>query len=213
MTDTILNGISDRLQDARKAAKMSQSTLGNAVELNQRTISSYENGTALPTLEKLYEIADVLKTDPVLLLTGFHEENYTLSKDLGLSDESILTLKKWKQITDKDKPYIAGNDVAEAVDLLLQNIPLLFQIRKYLTEGFHSLLVFNDEFPDAPLVGRTRSIHADEVRTINLQDFEALHRLKLLDSLSEYRKKILEARLSKRMEEFKKESKREEGKE
>lgn len=60
----------ERIKAARKAAKISQSELGNILGVSQAMISAYEMGIRNPKLETLSKIADALGVLTSYLLDG-----------------------------------------------------------------------------------------------------------------------------------------------
>ncbi len=51
--------IGKRIRDLRKENKMTQTELGKKLNLTKVSISCYENGSRLPSLETLYKICDI----------------------------------------------------------------------------------------------------------------------------------------------------------
>ena len=88
---------------ARKAAKMTQAELAEVLGVNRATVSKYETGVIVPSIEQIFTIADVLKIS-VLELLGIRpetdsEEDHILlirllkdyAKEHGNVDASILS--------------------------------------------------------------------------------------------------------------------------
>lgn len=65
--------IGDNIRAARKALKMSQDDLAEAIGANRVTISHYEKGTYYPSISALNKLASVLNTTPNALI-GEEEE-------------------------------------------------------------------------------------------------------------------------------------------
>jgi transcriptional regulator with XRE-family HTH domain len=59
-----------KVRSQRKKLKLTQPALGRRVGLSETTISRIERGEYLPTLEKTYELAKVLRIHPIELLCG-----------------------------------------------------------------------------------------------------------------------------------------------
>lgn len=59
-----MSTIGDNIRTARKALKMSQDELAEAIGANRVTISKYENGGYLPSVPALERLAKALKTTP-----------------------------------------------------------------------------------------------------------------------------------------------------
>ena len=65
------------LRKYRKEKRMSQAELASFLGLSQRTISHYENGSAEPSLQSLYEICNTLQVSAdVLLGINLEESQY-----------------------------------------------------------------------------------------------------------------------------------------
>lgn len=64
----------ENLERIRKAQKVSQKQLGNALGLTQQMISSYEKGFSAPNMEVLLQIAEYFNVS-LDDLVGFHPEN------------------------------------------------------------------------------------------------------------------------------------------
>jgi transcriptional regulator with XRE-family HTH domain len=59
-----MNTIGENIKAARKALRMSQDALAEAIGANRVTISKYENGGYLPSVPALERLADALHTTP-----------------------------------------------------------------------------------------------------------------------------------------------------
>lgn len=59
-----MNAIGDNIKAARKALRMSQDALAEAIGANRVTISKYENGIYLPSVPALERLAVALHTTP-----------------------------------------------------------------------------------------------------------------------------------------------------
>lgn len=64
----------ENLERIRKAQKVSQKQLGNALGLTQQMISSYEKGFSAPNIDVLLQIAEYFNVS-LDDLVGFHPEN------------------------------------------------------------------------------------------------------------------------------------------
>ena len=58
--NTIPSGIGTRIRDARKAAGMSQTVLGQHLNKTLRTIQKYESGEIEPSIATINELAKIL---------------------------------------------------------------------------------------------------------------------------------------------------------
>ena len=69
-----MNTIGNNIRTARKALKMSQDALAEAIGANRVTISKYENGSYLPSVPALERLAAALNTTPSQLSGNIEEE-------------------------------------------------------------------------------------------------------------------------------------------
>ncbi len=91
---TILNELSKRIKKAREESNLSQKELGQSLGLSDKTISSYEKGRSLPSLNQLKKIAQ--KTD--YPLSFFTEEkkstNDVLEKKIKTIEKELTEIKR-----------------------------------------------------------------------------------------------------------------------
>ena len=76
----------DRLQDLRKYRKIKQSQLASALNINQRTISNWENYISEPTIEEILLLSTILNA-PVEYFFG--EDTYT-KKLIEISKQILI---------------------------------------------------------------------------------------------------------------------------
>ena len=106
---------SSRIRLARKTAKMTQAELADRIEVNRATVSKYETGEIMPSVEMLGHISDALGCDIEYLL-GYSEnmrqtpedkalveavkrgDARTVEKLMGLEQGTITSLEKNKTI-------------------------------------------------------------------------------------------------------------------
>ena len=83
-----------RLRELRKENKMSQETLGNLLGVSKVSISGYENGTRVPSLEILQSMLDVFCVSADYLLgreiNVVCEDNDRMEINLSVSDIEII---------------------------------------------------------------------------------------------------------------------------
>ena len=72
-------GLAENIKNARKALKMSQDELADAIGANRVTISRYETGSYLPSVPALQRLAEALQTTPSQL-TGEEEPSTDVPK-------------------------------------------------------------------------------------------------------------------------------------
>lgn len=76
-----MQNIGDRIKQARKEANLSQLQLGVALKVSDKTISGYESDRISPPVDKLIQIAELLKK-PVNYFLGLDEKDYTIQARL-----------------------------------------------------------------------------------------------------------------------------------
>jgi len=83
-----------RLRELRKENNMSQSDLGKLLGVSKVSVSGYENGTRVPSIEILLAILDVFQTSADYLLgrelNAVCEDDDSVSVILALSDVEII---------------------------------------------------------------------------------------------------------------------------
>lgn len=88
-----------RLRQARKSKKLTQTELAKLVNTKKSTISNYETGYSTPSNEMLKDLADVLDTTTDYLLGRVNEPEDTdhshifTKEELNFIDDSELPLK------------------------------------------------------------------------------------------------------------------------
>lgn len=73
--------IGEKMKQARKEANLSQLQLGVALKVSDKTISGYESNRISPPVDKLIQIAELLKK-PVNFFLGLDERDYTVQARL-----------------------------------------------------------------------------------------------------------------------------------
>lgn len=76
--------VGERIQKARKAAKLSQKELGEKLGVSASMIGQYENNLRNPKTETLFKIADALNVDPRQL---GHDHVFFFSDHIFLDSE------------------------------------------------------------------------------------------------------------------------------
>ena len=83
-----------RLRELRKENKMSQEELGKLIGVTKVSISGYENGTRIPSLDILHGILDVFRESADYLLgrelNVVCEDDQNLVMNLSMSDIEII---------------------------------------------------------------------------------------------------------------------------
>ena len=82
-----------RIREAREASHISQSELGKAIGVSDKSISAYEKTRSTPPLEKLKKIA--LKTNkPLLFFTGDKTDRMDILTKLHLIEQEFNEIKE-----------------------------------------------------------------------------------------------------------------------
>lgn len=89
--DTI--DMADRIRKARLEAGLSQTDLGNAIGLSDKSISAYEKGRATPPVSKLKRISEETHR-PLQYFTGDTDEDYTVEAKLASIEEQLEEIRK-----------------------------------------------------------------------------------------------------------------------
>ena len=89
--------IGERIGQLRTDRRMTQQQLAEKSGVGLGTIKNTESnqqGRTLSKIDDLLRIADALGVTPLFLLTTVSDENYVVSDELGLSEDSVNLLKK-----------------------------------------------------------------------------------------------------------------------
>ncbi|WP_400246232.1 helix-turn-helix domain-containing protein [Niallia sp. JL1B1071] len=98
----------ERLRYLRKSAKISQQTLGNAMNVTKVSISGYETGNRKPDTDTLQKLADYFDVSIDYLLgrsetkeTRATYHSKTMEKEITIKEATILTqLQKYPTLYD-----------------------------------------------------------------------------------------------------------------
>ncbi len=98
-----------RLKQLRKEKHISQIRLSIEIGVAQETISAYERGKALPTLENLKKIAIYLNTSTDYLL-GLTNIKYSVHKLLpgNISEEELNLILQYRNLSTSKKNRLLG---------------------------------------------------------------------------------------------------------
>lgn len=83
----------ERIRKARLDAGLSQTDLGNAIGLSDKSISAYEKGRATPPLSKLKGISRETHR-PLQYFTGEANQDFSVESKLASIDEQLAEIKK-----------------------------------------------------------------------------------------------------------------------
>lgn len=88
--------MADRIRTARLEAGLSQTDLGNAIGLSDKSISAYEKGRAVPPVSKLKRISEETH-QPLQYFTGDATEDYTIGSKLASIEKQLIEIKQLLQ--------------------------------------------------------------------------------------------------------------------
>jgi len=94
MSNTTLSVLSARIRAARVQSRLSQKELGDSIGVSDKSISSYEKGRSIPTLDTLKKISKATQY-PIHYFTDEQEATHaSLAQRLGHIEKEISALKK-----------------------------------------------------------------------------------------------------------------------
>lgn len=154
-----------RTEDGKK---YTQEDLTDKLHYKRETISRWENGKELPTLETLLKMCDIFGCDLGYLL-GEHEEKTRTAADIhtetGLSEDAIQKLQSYDKTPKYEQRLSPGtNAVLDQFDLRQYTQPELF------TQKLLSYILTNENFEN--LVNRICSQNISMIEYILLPDVE-----------------------------------------
>lgn len=129
--------IGERIQKARKAAKLSQKELGDKLGVSASMIGQYENNLRKPKLNRLYSLANALNVYP----SDLADLDETLMLGLGpmitieTEDGEFISLSADTQEAQLLNKYNMLNESGKKV--ALDRLNELLQIPKYQQPGYY----------------------------------------------------------------------------
>jgi len=85
--------LGDKIKTARKEADISQLELGVALKVSDKTISGYESGRISPPIDKIIQIAELLKK-PVTFFLGIDERDYSIQSRLTSVEKKLREIRQ-----------------------------------------------------------------------------------------------------------------------
>lgn len=153
-----------RLKGARESLNLRQYMLANAAGISPQTISLYENGTKLPTLENAVALAQVLNVSLDWLILGNLPNDSSFPKTcedaVKLLDNVEYAFRSLFHIVDNGLPW----GIELKIDVGDANLISFFQ----KDEKMAGLL--NDEIIDLDLYRSWRAAELCKLREIKLDD-------------------------------------------
>ncbi len=111
--------LGNRIKDLRKKEKMTQKELGKLVNVTKVSICCYENGTRLPSLEILEDLAEVFKVSIDYLLghDAFVISDNKSHYSTKMSYEEILFIKEIRKYDKVHKLIVSDpKRIAELIN-------------------------------------------------------------------------------------------------
>lgn len=177
--------IGERIKGFREDHDMTQKELAEKSGVGLSTIKNIESanqGRSLSKIDDLLRIADALEITPYRLLTTIKDENHVVCNELGLSSESIDILK---EIQGKEPCHEYALGIQTAINILLKNEKLLWEIANYLLDDYSSVFYLDDD-------GNPMEVETNKIYTLKPDDIERVKRFRIMDLLKETRDKIKE---------------------
>ena len=91
--------LAEKIRTARIEVGLSQTDLGGAIGLSDKSISAYEKGRAITPIDKLRKISQATHR-PLQYFTGETEEDYTVEAKLAAIEKG---LKEIKELLEKNE--------------------------------------------------------------------------------------------------------------
>lgn len=82
-----------KIKAAREEAKLSQLQVGVALQVSDKTISGYESGRICPPIDKLQQLADLLKK-PITFFLGTDPKDYKISSRLRAVEIMLRDIRR-----------------------------------------------------------------------------------------------------------------------
>ncbi|MER3384915.1 helix-turn-helix domain-containing protein [Pectobacterium aroidearum] len=113
-----------RIFERRKMLGITQGDVAEKLQVSSAAISLWEKGKAIPTSEKLYNLADILQCeiDWLLMGKGAKPNTYGSSPETGLTKEEIQLLDLFNRIPKSERPKIL-----DMIKIRIEEYDKLFQ--------------------------------------------------------------------------------------
>lgn len=82
--------VGQRLKQLRKVRGLSQTDLGNKLELSFQQIQKYETGSNRISASRLFELGQALNVEPVYFFDGFHDDKTSARTTPLLASATVL---------------------------------------------------------------------------------------------------------------------------
>lgn len=107
--------LGNRIYELRKGKGLSQKELGEMVGVTNKSVSKWENGTAIPKTDTLVKLANVFEISPQELLQGKTENKVTLSQLSSQTNEMFLK----EELDKRDKEALKAKLVRDKRYLII----------------------------------------------------------------------------------------------
>ena len=88
-----MDKLGSKIKAAREEAKFSQLQVGVALGVSDKTISGYESGRICPPIDKLQQLADLLKK-PLTFFLGSDPKDYKISSRLRAVEIMLRDIRR-----------------------------------------------------------------------------------------------------------------------
>lgn len=107
--------LGNRIYELRKGKGLSQKELGEMVGVTNKSVSKWENGTAIPKTDTLVKLANIFEISPQELLQGKTENKVTLSQLSSQTNEMFLK----EELDKRDKETLKAKLVRDKRYLII----------------------------------------------------------------------------------------------
>lgn len=105
----------NRIYELRRSMNLSQKELGEMVGVSNKSVSKWENGTAMPKTETIVKLAEVFGISPLELLQGKTDDKLTLSQLSSQTNEMFLK----EEISKRDNEELKSKLVSSKKYLII----------------------------------------------------------------------------------------------
>lgn len=103
--------IGERLKELRKERKLTQTELGNKINVTKVSISGYENGNRSPDTDTLQRLADYFDVTTDYLLGRSNVRSYTTQRTISPQHEQLIDF--FTRLDDEPDNMLAALDQFE----------------------------------------------------------------------------------------------------
>lgn len=97
-----------RITELRKERHISQTELGHMLNLSQKMISSYENGTHQPGLDTLKKLSEIFGVSVDYIIENSDSRSLPVTNELSLYEDEIELLSMYRQLDVQNKQRAIG---------------------------------------------------------------------------------------------------------